>query len=330
MTQVDDLSHLSGPQLRRLLDATRQSGEAEQSYAILQEMAARREGRARPNPSRKPRGRAADEPRTLNLGDAPEVAAEVAETVLPPGAVWHSLDDRASRREPDPPAAEEDLNLSLPPERPPERSPVRPWARPRLPLGLTAGFAAGLAAGVALGWWAHRPPAPVAVAAAFRPPPPAEPPAAASVAAVSPPAPAATPEPASEAPAESPPAASSEPAETAAASPAAAEAAPINALPRTAAVSPAAHTGAEGCAAQPTPADRTICGDASLRRLRRELRKAYAAALAAHADRDTLREHQLAWADARDGVTDSGRLAAVYAQRIRRLNAAAADARRQK
>ena len=42
MLQVN-LSNLSGPELRRLLDATRSRGEAALSYQILQEMAARRE-----------------------------------------------------------------------------------------------------------------------------------------------------------------------------------------------------------------------------------------------------------------------------------------------
>ena len=39
-----DLSKLSGPELRRLLDSTRQRGQAAQSYRILQEMEARRGG----------------------------------------------------------------------------------------------------------------------------------------------------------------------------------------------------------------------------------------------------------------------------------------------
>jgi uncharacterized protein YecT (DUF1311 family) len=85
-----------------------------------------------------------------------------------------------------------------------------------------------------------------------------------------------------------------------------------------------------GCAAQLTPADRTICGDPELRGLQRQLRQAYNEALEAHEDRALLRQRQLAWASARDTVTDSGRLARLYEERIRKLNAAAAAAREQR
>jgi uncharacterized protein YecT (DUF1311 family) len=80
---------------------------------------------------------------------------------------------------------------------------------------------------------------------------------------------------------------------------------------------------AKGCASQPTPADRTICGDARLRHLQAELRRAYSVALAAHEDRALLREHQLAWRDTRSSVSDPDRLARLYEERIRKLNAAA-------
>jgi uncharacterized protein YecT (DUF1311 family) len=88
-----------------------------------------------------------------------------------------------------------------------------------------------------------------------------------------------------------------------------------------------APTGANGCAAEPTPADRTICGDPELRRLQGELRQAYAEALEAHADRALLRQRQLAWANARDTVSEPDRLARLYEERIRKLNAATAAAR---
>jgi uncharacterized protein len=84
---------------------------------------------------------------------------------------------------------------------------------------------------------------------------------------------------------------------------------------------------ANACATQPTPADRTICGDPELRDLQRELRQAYTKALEAHEDRALLRQRQLAWASARDSVTDSDRLARLYEQRIRKLDAATAEAR---
>jgi hypothetical protein len=88
--------------------------------------------------------------------------------------------------------------------------------------------------------------------------------------------------------------------------------------------------GPDACAAEPTPADRVICGDPKLRRLQRELRLAYADALKAHKDRALLRQRQLAWRDARNPVADPDRLAQAYEQRIRRLKSATADARRQR
>jgi uncharacterized protein YecT (DUF1311 family) len=91
---------------------------------------------------------------------------------------------------------------------------------------------------------------------------------------------------------------------------------------------PEAPAVAKGCGIQPTPADRTICGDARLRRLQADLRRAYDEALAAHEDRALLREHQLAWRDTRSAVADPERLARLYEERIRKLNAATAEARR--
>jgi len=75
MLQVN-LSNLSGPELRRLLDATRSRGEAALSYQILQEMAARREdgGGRGPFHARRPA-----EPRVIavDLGDPKERNDEV-------------------------------------------------------------------------------------------------------------------------------------------------------------------------------------------------------------------------------------------------------------
>ena len=67
-----------------------------------------------------------------------------------------------------------------------------------------------------------------------------------------------------------------------------------------------------------------------MRRLQRELRLAYAEALAAHRDKARLRERQLAWRDARNAIADPARLAVVYEQRIQKLKAATADARRRR
>jgi hypothetical protein len=97
--------------------------------------------------------------------------------------------------------------------------------------------------------------------------------------------------------------------------------------PRAVAVRAAAT---DACAAEPTPADREICGDEALQRLQRELRQAYAEALDAHQDRALLRQRQLAWRSVRDGVSDPQRLARLYEERIRKLNAATAEARRER
>ena len=75
MLQVN-LSNLSGPELRRLLDATRSRGEAALSYQILQEMAARREdggGRGPFHPRRPAEPRVID----VDLGDPMERNDEV-------------------------------------------------------------------------------------------------------------------------------------------------------------------------------------------------------------------------------------------------------------
>jgi uncharacterized protein len=87
---------------------------------------------------------------------------------------------------------------------------------------------------------------------------------------------------------------------------------------------------AGACATAPTPADREICGDPKLRRLQGELRRAYTEALGAHQDRTLLRQRQLAWREARNTVTDPDRLARLYEERIRKLNAATAAARQQR
>jgi uncharacterized protein YecT (DUF1311 family) len=415
MPQVN-LSTLSGPELRRLLDTTRERGQAALSYQILQEMAARREGRGRWSlPGTRSRG----EPRTiaLNLGDPLEPEDE-----LPPLPAWSFGDlesqasatpepepepvaaapalRRARRRKtpprpaPPPAAAPADVTpdadlgplptLELrrprsvwdddppaPPAKPARRWALRPPAqkplrRPPALEGLRAavrrhrgpgaGFAAGIAAGLAVGWWMggtgdQAPPPsapPITVAAASvlpitlapRPAPPLEPLAAT---AAQPPV-AAAPDPA--AAVRSPelregPVLSADAAEVVRDAATEAMELPPPALPkrrtaeatpeptRPAAALPAADRGG-ACAAEPTPADRRICGDPQLRRLQAELREAYAEALAAHEDRTLLRQRQLAWRDARNTVSEPDRLARLYEQRIRKLNAATAEARRER
>jgi hypothetical protein len=79
--------------------------------------------------------------------------------------------------------------------------------------------------------------------------------------------------------------------------------------------------------ARSTPADRLICSDLSLRLIDLELKNAYARALNARADPDVVGAGQNAWRRARDEVSDPDRLARLYTQRIRELEAAAAAAR---
>ena len=411
-----NLSTMSAPELRRLLDSTRARGEAALSYQILQEMAVRREDRGR-------RGlflmRRPAKPRVIDvdLGDPLEPEDE-----LPPlPGIWRGLPPLERGAEPGASAApppEPEPTPSPPPRRSPRREtqaapnlppaatapdavvevepapPLTPepfedeaansWdesleLRPPEPESLRAprrlgrgpavafaaaaagAFAVGAAAGVSLGWWvggstrqaASSPAAPAAApirtAALTRRPAPARAPVVPEPVAPI----AAEPEPAPEAPAD--PAVGTPPPDIHESSQAATDAAEVAPgtgeameLPappterrkaeavrtaetaRTAAVARAAPAGPKACAAQPTPADREICGDPELRRLQRELRQAYAKALDAHQDRALLRQRQLAWRSDRDTVSDPQRLAMLYEQRIRKLNAATAEARRQR
>jgi uncharacterized protein YecT (DUF1311 family) len=211
--------------------------------------------------------------------------------------------------------------------------------RPRR-FGLAAAFAVGAAAGVMAGWGFStiNRPAPVSTAAAA----PivtaqAQPVAAAPVLPV-----VAEPQPAPEPVAEAVPAALDTPEEASAPASEVGEARDVTgealelpaSPPKKVEVAEAprvtvtrASATSDACAAAPTPADREICGDRALQRLQRELRQAYAEALDAHEDRARLRERQLAWRAARDEVSDPRRLARLYEQRIRKLNAATAEAR---
>jgi uncharacterized protein YecT (DUF1311 family) len=275
--------------------------------------------------------RGAKSPRpTADLGTGPEPPEPQDEP--PPLTNW-------GPSSPEPDVAS--LQLETPtPSRPPRRS---SW--------LAAGFAAGIAAGVAVGWWGAavtRGTPPLRVASADPAAHTAAPPAlkaarAAATPANAPVAPiAAEPEPIPEAPSDatvsSPPPESQE---TTSAFPAASDAARDTAAtapaPQPSASAPAptevvriTPAGPKGCAAKPTPADRTICEVPKLQRLQRDLQASYAKALAAHEDRDLLREHQLAWRDARNDVSDPDRLARLYEQRIQKLKAATAVARQQR
>jgi uncharacterized protein YecT (DUF1311 family) len=334
MSQID-LSSLSGPELRGLLDSARQRGQAAQSYEILKEMAERRERR-----EARVAGRPAARTISLDLGD-PLERDDPLELGAPPAAA------SAAAPEPD---GDFDLDLTFTREQraprakprrareprwddPPEPPPKKP-RKPRWPLAV---FVGGVAVGGALGVGFAReqlmeasvPKVAVFPAAPLLRPdqvpapavPPVEPAAPVTMAqAEPPPADAVAPE---LAPAEPPPAAEAAPA--AATEVAAAEPPPEAPVEETA---PAPEP-ARACHGA-TPADRAICGDPGLQRLQKALQQAYADALAAHQDRATLRERQLAWRDARNEVADPERLARMYEARIRKLNAAAAEARRER
>ena len=296
-----NLSTLEGAELRRLLDSARRQGQAAQTYEILQEMEARRHRGPRPKtPSLK---RPRRQPRMISL----------------------EFGDPLDRTED---ALLDDVTDDLPPltlgDVPPREAPPTPPAQ-KSPGWAHWGaliFALGLAGGVAAGWWAAGfagGGAPHAAIAQAAPPKPTV-----QIATLPPAAPPAEPEPPASLipePSSVPPAADSTTAPAAAASE----------TPETANTSPVqSPADAPACSSEATPADRTICADPTLRGLQTELRGAYAEALNAHQDRALLRERQLAWRDARNGVSDPQQLAGLYRERIGKLRAATADALRRR
>jgi uncharacterized protein YecT (DUF1311 family) len=336
-----DLSALKGQELRQLLDTTRRRGEAALTYEILQEMEARRE-RGEPEGARGLFGpKRSTEPRVIDIDLGDPLDSKDPLDLKEPGLDEPSPAFAAWEEEP----TDEATYLHPPQDygREPEPPPAKPRRRA---LWLSIGLAIGLAVGLGVGGWAEtvsrqsRAPPLALAAAAPRPGLAAAPPVADPIAVETETAPATPPPPApiaaaplAQAPAPeaappSPP--TTELAEnTTSASPLAAD--PAEAASKQAAASPtAAATGSRACAGQPTPADRTICGAPRLQQLQRDLRQAYAEALDAHPDRDLLREHQLAWRDARNTVAEPDRLAQLYEARIRKLNAATAEARRER
>jgi uncharacterized protein YecT (DUF1311 family) len=317
MSEVD-LSTLSAPELRGLLDAARRRGAASQSYQILKEMAERRD-RADDSPGHGP-------PRVidLDLGD-PLERHEWEDDEAP-----LTLAAEPASFAPEPVTRAEALHLD---ERPKAPRPKR-WR--------SAVFVAGAALGAAVGWGVGHdtlplpslheiaifPAAPMLAAnqlpkAAQAAPAPMK----LAVATVTPPTlPAMTGSPADAVQTATPPLTEAvpppppPPVETAEA----ADPAPVKEL----ATDSEADPKADACGHLATPADRAICADPKLQQLQKDLRRAYADALTAHEDRALLREHQLAWRDARNTVADPAALARLYETRIRKLNAAAAEARR--
>ncbi len=323
-----DLTTLSGPELRQLLDSARARGRAAQSYEILQEMARRREGEAGPGRVFGGRRREA-EPRLvdLDLGDPLERAPE-------PWEVEPLTEDGAEppltlAREPAP-------TREIPAgEPPPPRVVVR--RGPGSALGFALGGLAGLVLGLGAGGGLREmlfPNRQLQAAEAVSPMPPVSgpPPVATAVLEASPTPLAPMDAVAPAGPLEEMPAGAMPADMTTAPTPPVAPAAVTPALAPLAPLAPEPPTLSDGqgdpaCAAQPTPADRTICADPELKRLQRDLRRAYAEALKAHAEKGLLRQRQLAWRDARNGIEDPAMLAELYEARIRRLEAAAADAR---
>ncbi|HEY8614901.1 hypothetical protein [Phenylobacterium sp.] len=337
-----DLSSLSERELRGLLSSAQGRGQAAQSYQILQELARRREAAPAKRGLKPRRGRrAAPEPRIIeiDLGDPLDRPDDTFDLPEPPQTA-EALPNIATAAEPDP---IESLTLAPEAFQAGGAPPRAPRVRRRGPPGaviFTAGVSVGVAAGVALAIYTGAG-VPAALTAAIGQP--------AQLLKASTPAPA--PVAAAPLPAESEPAPT---AELAAVDPAAAQAPAAGQLDivlaspdaagaaqDAAAVPPppepptveeervAEATGSEAaCDGATTPADRTICQDPALQKLQRRLREAYAQALDAHAEKSLLRQRQLAWREARNGVTDRARLAALYEARIRKLQAAAADARR--
>jgi len=366
MPQVN-LSSLNGRELRQLLDTSRRRGDAALSYSILQEMAARRDGKVGRD-SFKLRRQGEARLATVDPGDPIETSDDLPPALNgPPPSQDPEDEPQAPPAEPETPGVEEPVVTAAEPAAPAPEAISRPLslhiddpdprrqaakgrgkrarakpadprpARRGVSFPVFVGFTLGIGFGTAFGWWAggvardvFPPPAPPAIeTAALTPgPAPAPPPVAAEIPPEAPAVPAAAaPEPVTQpevqdpthdagAETSEPPALavhSAEPVRTEEP----AESPPVRSTP----------AAAKGCAVEPTPADRTICGDPRLQRLQRDLRQAYTEALEAHEDRDLLRQRQLAWRDARNTVTDPDRLARLYEERIRKLNAATAEAR---
>ncbi|MDZ4374140.1 MAG: hypothetical protein U1C74_22310 [Phenylobacterium sp.] len=318
-----NLSTLRSPELRQLLDAARTRGQAQLTYQILQEMEARRTARGQPRGLFRMR-RPNAEPMALVLDSASnEPESDVTPLTRPDPPL-------ALEASPDPSS-----QWNAPPEERLPAMPARPPRTRRYSRGSATFLSVGLAAGLVLGagaselWRAAG--APMLAPAAL------ETTALETARPASPPAPDVLPSAAA-----GPSAIAMASAVPAARDPGMADVALADTSPGI--VDPAMELPAEptplaeevdlagaprdACASQPTPADRTICGDAELQALQQALRRAYAHALDAHRDRDVLRQRQLAWRDSRNAVSNPDQLAQLYEDRTRRLNAAAEAALR--
>jgi uncharacterized protein YecT (DUF1311 family) len=101
---------------------------------------------------------------------------------------------------------------------------------------------------------------------------------------------------------------------------------PVRTPPPRRAAAPAAKSAAipYRCRLAQTTADQLVCANPALETQHRRMRQAYEAALAAGADPLEIDRVQATWRAARDGADSRTELSALYARRIRELNAEAA------
>lgn len=89
-----------------------------------------------------------------------------------------------------------------------------------------------------------------------------------------------------------------------------------------------ARTAASACRSQPTPADRLLCANPTLKVQDRRMKEAYERALAAGADPLVIDRGQAEWRAVRNTADSSQELADLYARRTRELGEAAETAAR--
>ncbi|WP_309087433.1 hypothetical protein [Phenylobacterium sp.] len=109
--------------------------------------------------------------------------------------------------------------------------------------------------------------------------------------------------------------------------PAPAKAAPIR-LAKAAAPPPKARSAGGACRLQPTPADRLLCANPTLKIQERRMKDAYERALAAGADPLVIDRGQAEWRAMRNAADTRAELADLYARRTRELSEAAETAAR--
>jgi uncharacterized protein YecT (DUF1311 family) len=315
-----DLSTLSRPELQRLLKAARARGDAPLVERLEWELGSRGIGVGRPAPAVAVAPPPQDDPVEEDLGEDPGEAS--ADVVAPEveRIAWE-------------PIALEPLALEPITREPTGQRPAPARGGLLLVVGLVAGCLISAGAFWGLGQMNRSPAAgrvqapaprvmvmrPLEAAPTLAPAPPSEP--APVVPAVT--APAKPPvKPSAEIAMKAPP-----PKEEEIAKPDRARRPPPPAV-RLAKADATTGTPVQSSAcAGSTPADRLVCHDLSLQLFDLQLHDAYRRALNARADPAVVGEGQAAWRRARDEVSDPQRLARLYNQRIRELDAATATAR---